>query len=160
MSQYFQNLARQSDRISRAATCFVLAPSVLWAVRLPAGWKASRLAPAHHRSAAVLHSSMDARWPQPIGYFRLEAGHANGGPIQEIATAVPGIRFSEYLPKLAQQAENLVLVRGMSTKEGDHGRALFIMRTGYLPEGPVEYPTLGLWSQTSSVATAPTCQTL
>jgi hypothetical protein len=31
----------------------------------------------------------------------------------------------------------------MSTKEADHGRATYQMRTGYLPGGPVQYPTLG-----------------
>src|SRR5438132_10684324 len=31
----------------------------------------------------------------------------------------------------------------MSSKEGDHGRATFYVRNGYLPQGPVRYPTLG-----------------
>ena len=31
----------------------------------------------------------------------------------------------------------------MTTKEGDHGRATYLMRTGYLPDGPIQYPTLG-----------------
>jgi hypothetical protein len=31
----------------------------------------------------------------------------------------------------------------MSTKEGDHGRATFNMRTGYQQTGPIRYPTLG-----------------
>ena len=31
----------------------------------------------------------------------------------------------------------------MSTKEGDHGRATFNLRTGYQPTGPIRYPTFG-----------------
>ena len=31
----------------------------------------------------------------------------------------------------------------MSTKEGDHARATYLLRTGYLPQGAIEYPTLG-----------------
>ena len=31
----------------------------------------------------------------------------------------------------------------MSSKEGDHGRATYYLRTGYLPQGPIRYPTLG-----------------
>jgi hypothetical protein len=31
----------------------------------------------------------------------------------------------------------------MSTKEGDHSRATFLLRTGYVPQGPVHYPSLG-----------------
>src|SRR5207248_1196745 len=33
--------------------------------------------------------------------------------------------------------------RSMSTKEGDHTRATYFLRTGYLPQGPVHYPTVG-----------------
>ncbi len=81
--------------------------------------------------------------PSQTDTFDLKPGHANGGPFKETSTAVPGIRFSEHLPKLARYTNDMVLVRGMSTKEGDHGRATFLMRTGYLPQGPIEYPTLG-----------------
>ena len=28
----------------------------------------------------------------------------------------------------------------MSTKEGDHGRATYLLRTGVLPQGPIQYP--------------------
>ncbi len=31
----------------------------------------------------------------------------------------------------------------MTSKEGDHGRATYVVRTGYMREGPVQYPTLG-----------------
>jgi hypothetical protein len=31
----------------------------------------------------------------------------------------------------------------MSTKEGDHTRATYYMRTGYLPQGPIQYPAMG-----------------
>ncbi len=39
--------------------------------------------------------------------------------------------------------ENLAIIRSMQTKEGDHGRASYHLRTGYLPQGPVRYPSLG-----------------
>src|SRR5262249_57147694 len=62
---------------------------------------------------------------------------------KQTATSVPGIQISEHLPQLAKQMKNIVLVRSMSTKEGEHGRATFVMRTGYLPTGPIDYPSLG-----------------
>ena len=44
----------------------------------------------------------------------------------------------------------------MATKEGDHQRATFKMRTGYLPQGPIHYPTLGsLLSKELSDGTSP-----
>ena len=81
--------------------------------------------------------------PSQMDTFDLKPGHANGGPFKAIHTSVTGVRISEHLPKLAQLADHLALVRSMSTKEGDHGRASYFLRTGYMPQGQVRYPTLG-----------------
>ncbi|HEY7426691.1 MAG TPA: DUF1501 domain-containing protein [Gemmataceae bacterium] len=81
--------------------------------------------------------------PSQTDTFDLKPGHANGGPYKEIATSVPGIKISEHLPKLATHMKDMVLVRSMSTKEADHGRATYYLRTGRVPGGPVQYPPLG-----------------
>lgn len=81
--------------------------------------------------------------PSQMDTFDLKPGHANGGPYQEIATNVPGIRISEHLPRLSRHMDKMALVRAMSTREGDHGRGTFYLRSGYLPQGPIQYPTLG-----------------
>ncbi len=81
--------------------------------------------------------------PSQMDTFDLKPGHANGGPYREIATSVPGIRISEHLPKIAQNMHDIAIIRSMTSREGDHGRATFLLRTGYLPQGPIQYPTLG-----------------
>ncbi len=81
--------------------------------------------------------------PSQLDTFDPKPKHANAGPVKAIDTDVPGIQISEYLPKLARQMRHSVIVRSMSTKEGDHTRGTHLMRTGYLPQGPVRYPTLG-----------------
>jgi Protein of unknown function (DUF1501) len=81
--------------------------------------------------------------PSQMDTFDLKPGHQNGGPFKEIPTSVPGIRISEHLPKIARNMHHMALIRSMNTREGDHGRGAFLMRTGYLPQGPVQYPTLG-----------------
>src|ERR1700722_11476350 len=81
--------------------------------------------------------------PSQMDTFDLKPGHANGGTFKAIETSVPGIQISEHLPRLAQLADHLALLRSMSTKEGDHGRASYFLRTGYMPQGQVQYPTLG-----------------
>ncbi len=81
--------------------------------------------------------------PSQIDTFDMKPDHANGGSIKEAATNVPGIRFSEHLPKLAEQADSLAILRGVSTKEGDHQRGTVLMRTGHVPGGPVSYPSIG-----------------
>ena len=81
--------------------------------------------------------------PTQTDTFDMKPGHAHGGEFQEGATKTPGIKFSEHLPKLAASSEQLAIVRGLSTKEGDHGRGTYLMRTGQKPQGPVQYPSIG-----------------
>jgi hypothetical protein len=81
--------------------------------------------------------------PSQMDTFDLKPGHPNGGEFREIQSSVPGIRISEHLPRVARNMQDMAVIRSMSTREGDHGRATFLMRTGYLPQGPIQYPTLG-----------------
>ncbi|MGC1275284.1 MAG: DUF1501 domain-containing protein [Planctomycetaceae bacterium] len=82
--------------------------------------------------------------PSQLDTFDLKPGHENGGEFKEIDTNVPGVKFSEHLPKLATMTEHLAILRGLSTKEGDHGRGTHLMHTGFAPGvGGVRYPTLG-----------------
>jgi hypothetical protein len=109
------------------------------------GWLAAlaaQTADAPQRRRACILLWM-AGGPTQTDTFDLKPGHANGGPYKPIDTSVSGIQISEHLPKLAQQMEHIALIRSMSTKEGDHTRATYLMRTGYLPQGPISYPALG-----------------
>lgn len=81
--------------------------------------------------------------PSQLDTFDPKPGHDNGGPVQAIDTKVPGIRICEHLPKMAQRADRLAIIRSMTTKEADHGRGSYLMRTGRAPGGPLRYPTLG-----------------
>ena len=96
--------------------------------------------PARKRACILLWMSGG---PATIDLWDLKSGHANGGPSKDLATAAPGLRITEHLPKLAAHGKSLAVLRGMSTKEGDHGRATYLMRTGTLPQGAIEFPTLG-----------------
>ena len=81
--------------------------------------------------------------PSQTDTFDMKPNHENGGEFKEIQTAVPGVRFSEHLPKLAKMSDRLAIMRGLSTKEGDHGRGTYLMRTGHKPMGPIQYPCIG-----------------
>lgn len=109
------------------------------------GWLESMAAdlatdPQRRRSCILLWMNGG---PSQLDTFDLKPGHANGGPFKEIQTSIPGIRISEHLPRLAKNMEQVALIRSMSTKEADHGRATYLLRTGRVPGGPVQYPTLG-----------------
>lgn len=81
--------------------------------------------------------------PSTIDMFDLKPDHQNGGPFKPINTTAPDLKFGEHLPKLANYGKHLSVIRSMSTKEGDHGRATYYLRTGNLPQGALQFPTLG-----------------
>src|SRR5262245_29729371 len=81
--------------------------------------------------------------PSQMDTFDLKPGHKNGGPFRAIDTAVPGIRISEHLPRLARHADKLALVRSMTSTDGDDAGAIYYAHAGYPQRGPVQYPTLG-----------------
>src|SRR5262245_6369321 len=66
------------------------------------------------------------------------------GDLDAIRTSVPGILVGEKFPLVAQLMQHGAILRGMSTREADHGRARIYMHTGYRPgAGGVTYPGLG-----------------
>lgn len=81
--------------------------------------------------------------PSQMETFDPKPDHENGGPTKAIDTSVAGIRIAENLPQTAKMMDHMVPIRSMSTKEGDHARATYFLHTGYLPQGPIRYPTVG-----------------
>ncbi len=80
--------------------------------------------------------------PATIDLWDLKPGHANGGPYRQIEAA-PGLLIGEHLPQVAKHGKHLAVIRSMSTKEGDHGRGTYYMRTGNMPQGAIQFPTIG-----------------
>ncbi len=80
--------------------------------------------------------------PSQMDTFDMKPGHENGGEFKETSTNVPGVRFSEHLPQLAEHADKLAIIRSLSTKEGDHERGAYLMRTGQRPMSAIDYPSV------------------
>ena len=133
MSDVLQMSRRQWLALSAAG--LISPPASGWFGRV-----ASAAARTRRRSCVLLWMSGG---PSQTDTFDMKPAHANGGPFRPLLTTVPGLQFSQHLPRLALQAEHLAVLRSMATKEGDHQRATFKMRTGYLPQGPIHHPTLG-----------------
>jgi hypothetical protein len=124
--------------------CFLRAGALSVGVSL-SGWLgalADQAAGSKARKRACILLWMNGG-PSTLDLFDLKPGHENGGPFQEIATAVPGVKISEHLPKIATRMKHVSLVRSMTSKEGDHGLASYLAHTGYSSRGPIRYPTLG-----------------
>jgi hypothetical protein len=65
------------------------------------------------------------------------------GETKAIDTSVKGVQFGEGLPLVAEQMHHLAIVRSMISKEGDHERGTYLMKTGYRPNPTVIHPALG-----------------
>ncbi len=70
-------------------------------------------------------------------------GATTGGPFRSIQTDVPGLRISELMPKMASRMKTTCVIRGLNTKNGDHGSAAVTMMKGRRDEAALRYPDLG-----------------
>jgi hypothetical protein len=132
-----------SPRLSRRDLLKLSAAGVVGGSFAPwLGALAARAAESPQRRRACILLWMNGG-PTQTDTFDMKPGHANGGQFRPIQTAVPGIHISEHLPQLARETNDMALIRSMSSREGDHGRATYLLHTGYLPQGPIQYPTLG-----------------
>lgn len=75
-----------------------------------------------------------------IDTFDPKPGRENGGEFAAIESAVSGLRVSEHLPELAARMHMLSLVRSLTSREGNHQRARYLMHTGFVPQGGVVHP--------------------
>jgi hypothetical protein len=81
--------------------------------------------------------------PSQFETFSPKPGHANGGETKAIDTSVSGIQVAGNLTHLAKVMNELAIIRSMTSKEGNHQRATYLLHHGYLPMASVKHPTLG-----------------
>jgi len=81
--------------------------------------------------------------PSQFETFSPKPGHANGGETKAIGTSVPGIEIAENFPEIAKSLGDVAIIRSMTSKEGSHPRATYLLHTGYLPTASVKYPAFG-----------------
>jgi uncharacterized protein (DUF1501 family) len=65
------------------------------------------------------------------------------GEFGTVATTLPGVRFADPLPMLAQQTDRLAVVRGHDPKNGSHGVADHLMMTGHKFNASLPFPCFG-----------------
>ena len=70
-------------------------------------------------------------------------GASTGGPFRAISTDVPGIQISELMPEMAKRMKNTCLIRGLNTRNGDHGSGAKLMMRGRKDEASLKFPDLG-----------------
>ncbi len=65
------------------------------------------------------------------------------GILATLPTKLAGVRFSEHMPKTADIANKVTVVRSMTHTEVDHSRGEHSMFTGYRPSPALTYPSMG-----------------
>ncbi len=58
------------------------------------------------------------------------------GPFKSVATRIPGIQFSDKVPRLAAHADRYTLIRSMWHRETDHGVGSYYVLRGYTQPDP------------------------
>jgi hypothetical protein len=65
------------------------------------------------------------------------------GGTRAIVTAAKGLQLAEGFGQLAEVMDRVSVVRSLVSKEGDHERGTYLMKTGYRPDPTVEHPSIG-----------------
>jgi hypothetical protein len=81
--------------------------------------------------------------PSQLETFDPHPGGKYGGETKAIDTSVRGIQIADLLPQTAEQMHLASLVRSVTSKEGDHERAVYNVKTGYRPDPTLTHPSIG-----------------
>jgi uncharacterized protein (DUF1501 family) len=75
--------------------------------------------------------------------FDPHPGTSIGGEVQAIETSAAGVMIANTLPATAEQMHRISLVRSVTSKEGDHARATYNVKTGFRPDPTLIHPSVG-----------------
>lgn len=81
--------------------------------------------------------------PSQLETWDPHPGGPTGGPTKAIRTAIPGLEIADLFPKTADVIGHLSVIRSLVSKEGDHERGSYHLKTGYRPDPSVRHPSLG-----------------
>jgi hypothetical protein len=81
--------------------------------------------------------------PSQLETFDPHPGSPTSGGTRAVETAAKGVRLAEGFERLAAEMGSVALVRSMTSKEGDHERGTYMLKTGYRPDPSVVHPSIG-----------------
>ncbi|PAY16257.1 hypothetical protein CKO51_27795 [Rhodopirellula sp. SM50] len=81
--------------------------------------------------------------PSQLETFDPHPGSAIGGEVKAIPTSVPGLQIADTLPRVAEKMHLGSLIRSVTSKEGDHQRAIYNIKSGYRPDPTLVHPSIG-----------------
>jgi uncharacterized protein (DUF1501 family) len=81
--------------------------------------------------------------PSQLETFDPHPGKSISGETKAIDTKLPGVQVAHLLPHTAEQIHEMCVIRSMVSKEGDHERGQYLVKTGYRPDPTLIHPALG-----------------
>jgi hypothetical protein len=81
--------------------------------------------------------------PSQLETWDPHPGTKIGGPTKAISTSIPGVQIADTFPTLAAELSSLSVIRSLVSKEGDHERGSYFLKTGYRPDPTLRHPSLG-----------------
>ena len=81
--------------------------------------------------------------PSQLETWDPHPGTKIGGQVKSIPTRNPELQICEFFPRVAEQIQHLSVIRSMISKEGDHERGAYLLKTGYRPDPTTIHPSLG-----------------
>jgi len=90
-----------------------------------------------------VHFALDGGGPSQFETFDPKPGADTQGPTKAISTSVPGLTIAEHWTHLAPLMKDVALLRSLTSKEGNHGRATYLLHTSYAPSGGIVHPGFG-----------------
>jgi hypothetical protein len=96
------------------------------------------------RARSVIYLNMSGAMSH-VDTFDPKPGTDQAGPVEAIHTSADDIILSQYLPTIAQHMHNAALVRSVTSNQGAHMQAGYLMHTSYQKRGTISHPTFGSW---------------
>ncbi|MBX7167117.1 MAG: DUF1501 domain-containing protein [Pirellulales bacterium] len=81
--------------------------------------------------------------PSQLETFDPHPGTHIAAGTKAIDTRAAGVRLAAGYERLAEQMHAVAVVRSLVGKEGDHERATYVAKTGYLPDPVTVHPSIG-----------------
>ncbi len=81
--------------------------------------------------------------PSQLETFDPKSGTDIAAGTKAIDTSAKGVQLAAGLEQLADQMAHVSLVRSLWSKEGDHERGTYTLKTGFRPDPTVTHPSLG-----------------
>jgi uncharacterized protein (DUF1501 family) len=81
--------------------------------------------------------------PSQLETFDPQPGKKIAGETRAIRTAAGDVQLAEGLERTADVMGSISLVRSLVSKEGDHQRGTYLVKTGYRPDPTAVHPSIG-----------------